>query len=200
MLFAWAGFVSPVRTFVFRANGSHLNTSERAQDERAWHRKCVFCRECVAAELFGWNIKKSVQRNEAAPAACIISATNTHANRNTLRQHTSDSALTPGCTKFVPLSKGHLVCVCRGVCEGKELSVQADWSRQREEMHQTQDNYASTEGDWSSEVRYCSSWTLKLLPVKISSFWCVIVLPPAFPSFLFYLLSPSVLFFFLIYF
>lgn len=63
MLFAWAGFVSAVRTFVFDANKSHLNTSER---EKGWEcdtEKCIF--ECVCVVIFGQNIKTRAEQQDS---------------------------------------------------------------------------------------------------------------------------------------
>lgn len=52
MFFAWAGFVGPLWTFVLCANESYLNVHERDEDERAWHRKCVFVCVCHCRALW----------------------------------------------------------------------------------------------------------------------------------------------------
>lgn len=95
MLFAWAGFVSAVWTFVFDANESHLNMSERETDKRAQHRNCV----CVV--IFGQKIKNTAEQQDSlfclhhishkhAYTVSIHSQTlNTHNNHTNAANHSS---------------------------------------------------------------------------------------------------------------
>lgn len=65
MLFAWVGFVSAIWTFIFDANESHLNMSERERDERAWQREKVCVLQCVCVVIFGQNIKNTAKQQDS---------------------------------------------------------------------------------------------------------------------------------------
>lgn len=91
MLFAWAGFVSAAWTFVFDANESHLNMSERETDKRARQRKCVF-RVCLCGDFWTEHQKHSKTTRQLVLFASYPTQTRIHSVYTlTTPQHTHEN-------------------------------------------------------------------------------------------------------------
>lgn len=89
MLFAWAGFVSAIWTFVFDANESHLNMSERERDERARQRESVFLERVCVVIFWTGHQKHSRATRQLVLFASYLTQTRIHSVYTlTTPQHT----------------------------------------------------------------------------------------------------------------
>lgn len=146
MLFAWAGFVSAIRTFVYDANESHLNMSERDRDDRTRQRKCVL--ECVCVVIFGQNIKNTAEQQDSL--FCLHHISHKHAYTVSIHSQTLSTHISHNHTNAANHSSIFYARMHKTLASFCKLQLMCMWERKHREASW---EYKSSESEWERQMR-----------------------------------------------